>query len=335
VYSKDQERTITRGYAVRARTIRILTPLFIVTLLSCSLKHNEGAFKYFQLGQSSLIRNIVYSDKKGLYNMIIEMKAGTSSINMESIPFTPGEYEQYILEISKANQFLATHESIELEISGRELKGFQRIIDQTECLIFCSDYYEGIAFFIWYFGKCNISTGLKPILASIKYHFTKETVDKARNDFLSIMNVIENMNIPIYEKASNLKSEFSLVGLNKRITYSVEIEPHSLETLDFYKQFFAANGWKPYHSEREGNWFENRLFFTWVDKTGEMLSRLVILSERNTKDVRLAPQSILIDVMPFRILEWGKVEAKAEMALPFLFIPFGNRQLRDQLTIVE
>jgi hypothetical protein len=231
------------------------------------------------------------------------MKAGNGSINMESIPFTPGEYEQHILEISKANQFFASRESIELEISGRKLKGFQRIIDQTECSIFCSDYYEGIAFLIWYFGKCDISTRLKPILASIKYHFTKETVDKARNDFLSIMNVIENMNIPIYEKASNLKSEYSLVSLSKRITYRVGTEPYSLEVLKFYKHFFEANGWKPYYPEREGNWVENRPFFTWVDKTDEMLSRLVILSEGNTKDLRLAPQSILIDVTPFLIVE--------------------------------
>jgi hypothetical protein len=295
---------------VRARTIRILTPLFIVTLLSCGLKHNEGAFKYFHLGQSSLIHNIVYSDKKGLNNLIIEMKTKNDSINIKCIPFTPSEYEQHIFEISKVNQFFASHESIELEISGRKLKGFQRIIDQTECAIFCSDYYEGIAFLIWYFGKCDISAGLKPILASIKYHFTKETVDKARNNFLSIMNVIENMNIPSYGKASNPKSEYSLVGLSKRITYRVESEPHSLEVLDFYKHFFETNGWKPYHPEREGNWVEDRLFFTWVDKTGEMLSRLVILSEGKTKDTRLARQTILIDVTPYLITEWGKVEVK-------------------------
>jgi hypothetical protein len=238
------------------------------------------------------------------------MKAENSSINIQCIPFTPGEYEQHILEISKASQFLASRGAIELEISGRKLKGFQRIIDQTECAIFCSDYYEGIAFLIWYFGKCDISAGLKPILASIKYHFTKETVDKARNNFLSIMNVIENMNIPSYGKASNPKSEYSLVGLSKRITYRVESEPHSLEVLDFYKHFFETNGWKPYHPEREGNWVEDRLFFTWVDKTGEMLSRLVILSEGKTKDTRLARQTILIDVTPYLITEWGKVEVK-------------------------
>lgn len=310
------------GYAVWAKTIRILTPLFILTLLSCSLKHNERAFKYFYLGQSSFIRNIIYSDKKGLNNLIIEMKAEyrninkqsipfIPSINMYSIPFTPGEYEQHIFEISKSNEFWKTHQSIELEISGRKLKGFQRIINRSQCEIFCSDYYEGIAFLIWYFGKCDITTRLRPILASIKYHFTKETAKKARNDFLSIMNVIENMNIPIYRKAFNLKHEYNLVGYSKIITYNVEIEPHSLEILDFYKQFFAANGWKPYYPEREGNWVENRLFFTWVDKTGEMLSRLVILSEVKTKGTRLAPQSILLYVRPYLIMEWGKVDVKS------------------------
>jgi hypothetical protein len=288
---------------VRARTIRILMPLFIVTFLCSGLKNNKRAFKYFHLAQSSIIGNIIYSDKKALNNVIIEMKSGNGSINIECIPFTPGEYEQHILEVSRLNRFVASRQSIGLEISGRKLKGFQRIIDKTECSIFCSDYYEGIALLIWYFGKSDISAGLKPILASIEYHFTKETVDKARNDFLSTMNVIKNMNIPIYGRASNLKREYNLVGLGKRITYSVEIEPLSLGVLDFYKHFFAANGWKPYYPEREGGWFENRLFFTWVDETGKMLSRLVILSEGNTKNVRLALHSVLIDVIPFRVME--------------------------------
>jgi hypothetical protein len=281
-------------------------PLFIVTLLSCGLKHNERVFKYFHLDQSSLISNIIYSDKKGLNNLIIEMK--DSSIDINCIPFTPVEYEQHILEISKANQFFATRKSIELAISGRKLKGFQRIIDQNHCSIFCSDYYEGIAFFIWYFGKCDISTGLKPILASIKYHFTKETVDKARNDFLGIMNSIEKMNIPTYGKAFDIKREYSLVGLSKRITYRVRIEPYSLEVLKFYKDFFAANGWswKPIHPEDEGNWFENRLFFSWIDRTDELLANLVVLSEPNTKDAKLAIQRVLIGVGPNRVREWGK-----------------------------
>jgi hypothetical protein len=250
--------------------------------------------------------------------VIIEMKdenGSISSIYMECIPFTPGEYEQYILEISKImemsklNQFATSRQPIELEISGRKLKGFQRILDQSHCSIFCSDYYEGIAFLIRYLGKSDISNGLKPTLASIKYHFTKETVNKARNDFLSIRSAIENMNIPIYGKAFNLKREY-YVTLEKTTTYSVEIEPLSLEILNFYKEFFAANGWKPYRPEREGDWFNNRLFFTWVDSTGEMLSTLVILSEGNTKDVRLAPHLVLIHVFPFKILEWGQVEIK-------------------------
>jgi hypothetical protein len=37
---------------------------------------------------------------------------------------------------------------------------------------------------------------------------------------------------------------------------------------------------------------------------------LVILSEGNTKDVRLATQSILIDVTPYLIMEWGKADVK-------------------------
>ncbi len=294
---------------MRVRTIRILMPLFIVSFLCCGLKNNERAFKYFHLPQSSIIRNIIDSDKKALNNVIIEMKDGNGSIYMECIPFTPSEYEQYILEISKLNQFATSRQPVELEISGRKLKGFQRIIDQNHCSIFCSDYYEGIAFLIRYLGKSDISNGLKPTLASIKYHFTRKTVDKARNDFLSIRSAVENMNIPIYGKAFNLKREY-YVTLEKRTTYSVEIEPLSLEILNFYKEFFAANGWKPYRSEREGNWFNNRLFFTWVDSTGEILSRLLILSDGNSKNVRLAPHSVITDVEPFKVMEWGQVEVK-------------------------
>ncbi len=289
-------------------TIRPLTLLVIVFLLSCSLDRGERVFKYFHLrGSPPAIRNIIYSDKKALNNVIIEMKAGNDSINIKCIPFTRGEYEQHVLEISRLNGFAASHQSIELEISGRKLEGFQKIIDQTQCSIFCSDYYEGMAFFIWYVGSSNISVGLKPILASIEYHFSKETVDNARNDFLSIMKVIENMSIPIYTKASNLKCEYSLVSLGKRITYHVQIEPHSLEVVNFYKHFFEENGWKPYYYRgREENWVENRLFFTWADKTGEMLCGFVAISEGNTKDSKPATQSIFIDVTPYVTLEWGK-----------------------------
>jgi hypothetical protein len=261
-------------------------------------------FKYFHLRQLPVIRNILNSDKKALNNVIIELKDG--DINIVCVPFTRGEYDQKVLEISKADQFVKTRESIELEMSGRKLKGFQRIINQSECSIFVSDYYEGVAFFASYSGNCNISTGLKPILGSIKYHFSKETVDKARNDFMGIMNAVENMNVPTYGKAFNVKSEYTFVGLAKEITYQLEIEPYSLKVLEFYKHYFAAKGWKPYYSEREGNWFENKLFFTWVDRTGEILSRLLILSERNSKDERIAVQSILTDVTPYLIMEWGK-----------------------------
>jgi hypothetical protein len=66
-----------------------------------------------------------------------------------------------------------------------------------------------------------------------------------------------------------------------------------------------------------------------------MLSRLVILSGRKSKDARLAPQLILLDVAPYLIMEWGKVEARAEMASTFLFISFGNHQILDHLAIAD
>lgn len=286
------------------RTLLIL--VLILVVLSCALNHEKKVFKYFRLGWSPVIENIVYLNKKALNNLIVEMKPGYGDINILSIPFTPTEYEEYFFEILKASKAATSLESIELKISGRNLKGVKRIIDQNECSIVCSDYYEGIAFSISYFGSCNISTGFVPILASIKYHFSKETVDEARNDFLCVMNSIEKTNIPAYGKASDMQYEYSLAGFTKRITYRVEIQPYSVGILNFYRQFFEAHGWKPYKAGQAGDWVENRLFFTWVDRTDEILAKLVVLSEPNAKDAKLALQTVLIDVTPNLVMEWGR-----------------------------
>ena len=294
-----------------ARMIRILMILvLILVVLSCALNHEKKVFKYFQLGWSPIIENVAYSNKKALNNLIIEMKGGYGDINILCTPFTPTEYEEYLSEISKVSKIARTLEPIELEISGRKLKAAKRTINQNECSIVCSDYYEGIAFSISYFGSCNISGGLVPILRSIKYHFSKETVDEARNDFLGIMNSIEKMNVPAYGKDSDIQYEYSLTGFTKRITYRVDTQPYSVNILNFYRQFFEAHGWKPYKVGQTGDWVENRLFFTWVDRTGEILAKLLVLSEPNAKDAKLAPQTVLIDVTPNLVMEWGRKKGK-------------------------
>lgn len=289
---------------MRTRTISIVLQFLIVALLACGVNHQKRIFKYFQLEWSSAINNIVYSNKKALNNVIIEMEDG--SVNILCVPFTRDEYEKFLSNRAKTDQVAVPHESVVLEISGRELKAVKKIIDQNECSMAWEDYYEGIAFLASYFGNCSISKGLQPILASIRYQFSKETVDKARNDFLDIMSSIEKMDVPVYRKGSDIQCEYSFVGLTKRIAYSVEIEPYSIEILNFYREFFGARGWKPYKAHDPGKWQGNRLFFTWIDGTGEILAKLVVLAGPKTEREKLVSQAVLIDVTPYLVTEWGK-----------------------------
>jgi len=294
----------------RKRTLT-LTLFFISVLLSCSLIHHRKVFKYFQLERLPVIKDFVYSDKKAVNNLIIEMKHG--SINIQCIPFTPQEYEQYLVQTLGANEVIEPHETIELEISGRKLKATKNIY-QNGCVIRCDDYYEGIGFFLLYAGECDISMGLRPVLASIKYDFPKETAEIARRNFLNTMNSIENMKIPVYDKAPDVRDEYRLVGLARRIIYHIEIEPHSLKAFDFYQQFFAAHSWKPYDYGTGKDWFANRLIYSWIDGAGEILATLIILPEPNTttKNAKLAQQTVILDLIPYYVMQWGEREVRSE-----------------------
>jgi hypothetical protein len=286
-----------------------LTLSFISVLLSCGLIHHKKVFKYFQLEQLPVIKDFVYSDKKAVNNLIIEMKHG--SINIRCIPFTLQEYEQYLVQTLGADEVIEPHETIELEISGRKLIATKNVY-QNGCVIRCDDHYEGIGFFLLYAGESDISMGLRPVLASIKYDFSKETAKIARRNFLNIMNSIENMKIPVYGKASGVQDEYRLVGLARRIIYHIEIDSHSLEAFNFYQQFFAAHSWKPYDYGTGKDWFANRFFYSWIDGTGEILATLIISPEPSTttKNSKLARQTVMIDLVPCRVMQWGEREVR-------------------------
>lgn len=294
------------------KIIKITICFLIIVFLSCGLVYGKGVFKYFLLERLDYIENIIYSDKKALNNIVIEMKDGYGSINILCIPFTHREYKEHILKRSQIDRFNSTQESITLEISGRKLKASKRIIDQNSCCVLCDDYYGGVALFLTYFGDCDAINKLESILACMKYCVSKETIEKARSDFLDIMNSIEKMDIPIYSNASHIKREYSLLGFTKRITFDVKIDTYSVKIRDFYKEFLSTNGWKPlvkptrlYKTGDIENWHDDKLFFTWTDRTGEILAKLLILSQPINKDQGLTTQTVFIDVTPCIIMEWG------------------------------
>lgn len=283
-------------------------PLIIVIVLSsCVFIHEKEVYKYFEIEKLPYIEKIVYSNKKVFNNVIIEInKDGYADIHILCVPFTAHEYEKNLSNRLKRDKSKSTQESITLEISGRKLRASRESLDHDNCYIICNDYFGGIALFLTYFGDCDTTKFLDDILSRIKYRISKEKVQKARSDFLYIMNLIERLDIPIYRSSNNIMHRYSLVSLGKIIKYDAEIEAYSTKILDFYKEYFSILDWKRLKMEEEklGNWHNKKLFYRWIDKTGEMVARL-ILSQNNNKVGKLSKQSIYIDVTPYIVQEWG------------------------------
>ena len=120
--------------------------------------------------------------------------------------------------------------------------------------------------------------------------------------------MIEKMNIPTYKKAYEAQSDYSFLGCTKRITYNVNEVKNSFNILYLYRDYFLSNGWKQYDSENVGDWFDNKLFYSWIDNTGEMLAKLVIVSDSKIKNTKLVKQTVYLNVTPYLITRWPTTE---------------------------
>lgn len=293
------------------RNFRILFPLLIIlafafAIIFCFLSNTENkVYKYYKL--TNVTGLIIYSEKKALNNLVIVRKGG--SINIISIPFSRDEYNKHVLKLLEADQNDKSLQPIELEISGRKIKAMKKDVNQNECFVTADDYNDGVAIYITYFGTCNLSTDLKAVLKSIKYLDVKDSIAQARSNFLSIMNIIEMMHVPIFDKAYNVQSEYNFLGCTKRTIYNVNASKNSYDIINYYKDYFLKSGWKPYECENIGNWFDDKLFYTWIDSTGEILAKLVIISNAQTNNPKIYKQSIYIDVSPFIISRWPSTAA--------------------------
>ena len=288
------------------RNLKILfSPIIILafafTIASCFLYNTENkVYKYYKL--TNVTGRIIYSEKQALNNLVIVRPGG--SINILSIPFSRDEYNKHVLKLLKADQNDKSLQPIELEISGRMIKALKKDVNQNECFVTANDYNDGVAIYITYFGTCNLSTDLKAVLKSIKYLDVKDSIAQARSNFLSIMNIIEKMHIPIFDKAYNIQSEYNFLGCTKRTTYNINASKNSNDVIDLYKDYFLKSGWKPYGADNTGNWFEDKLFYTWIDSTGEVLAKLVITSDKQPSNTKMFKQTIYIDVAPYIISRW-------------------------------
>lgn len=281
----------------------MILSLLMIAVLCCTMDSEEQTFRFLKLKPSAYVENIIYSDK-AVNNLAIVIKNGYGSMKIACIPFTRKEYEEYVCSKSHMKRDLPPTESVVLRLGDRKLITRKRVIDQEGCYIACDDYFGGIALSVHYFGDCDVSKGLEPILMCMKYNVSSNVVKEARDHFVHVMNSIQRMNLPVYNNAFHLRRQYSFVGLGSRTTFDVRTETRSTTIYDFYNKFFLRLGWSPCSTESQGTWQDDKLFYTWMDRSGEKLARLVILSRANNEPEGQVTQTVYLDVIPYEIMEW-------------------------------
>jgi len=280
--------------------------LYFVVLISsgCTQKYEVNSYKYFDLVWLPFISSVDFSDKDVFSNVVIHIDEDKASISILCIPFTLQEYKQYLINRNEAAFEHVTREQLSLNVSGRKIIGGKKINNRKECSVFCSDYYNEMAFFILYMGSCGEIEKFKKILSMITYNTTIIKSRQDRANFLRRMKFIEDLDIPVYKNASKMRQLYSLVGLNKKITYDVVVDEYSKEVFEFYKKYFSKLGWQPHRSERQGLWRNDKLFYSWIDQSEEIVVRLLIKSNKIAKPTDVSIQTVYLDVTPYLIEIW-------------------------------
>lgn len=292
---------------MRRLLIKVILFSFISVILSCSFAPEREVYKYLEFDRLPYIKKIHYSDKKVYNNIIIEFQSQNEygDLNILCIPNTQNEYEKYLEKRLKKYELRSKQEFITLLINGRKIKGIKTTIDSENCYIHFYDYYEGMAISFSYFGNCDNIVFLNNILSSIKYRISEKKVQQARRDFLHVMNSIEKLDIPIYNNASNIQSEYNeIIEPGRRLEYDIEIEAFSERILDYYKDHFSKLSWRPIKSKYIGKWHNDKLFYEWIDATEEIIASLIILQGKN-RPKKMPKQSIHIVIFPYLVMEWG------------------------------
>jgi len=146
--------------------IGLLLYLGVLISSGCSQQYEVKSYKYFDLAWLPFVSSVDVSDKDVFNNVIIHIDGDKASINILCIPFTLQEYRQYLINRKEAGFGHIARGQLSLDVSGRKIIGERRINERKECSVFCSDYYNEMAFFILYMGSCSEIRKFKKILST-------------------------------------------------------------------------------------------------------------------------------------------------------------------------
>ncbi len=273
---------------------------------STTFAGNRFESKYFDLDLLPFVREVVYSNKKVADYVIIRIYNGNGSIHILCIPFTQDEHRKSTENKIAREKLTSPREKMSLIISGREIDARKRVLEKNKCYISFEDYYEGVSISGLYSGDCNPNKYLNKILASIRYHISPKEAEKARSDFLYVMDEIKNKKIPVYPNSRKLKTRYNFIGLGRRVEYSLKSEENYKSVFEFYKKYFSKDGWTSLDLDFQGKWHDGKLVFQWIDKTYQIVARLFISSEKGVKNEAISKHSILLDLTPYIIMGWQR-----------------------------